>query len=121
MVQLCNWRHKIRMNSFSPKILDEINGNLNELRPKKFKNDVDTLKLVATFFDIAYYNAVSLNKSAYLKRFYSMAHNMFQFFLYIGTKAYKISTILEKVKKKIEICRKEALLGSYFEIMSLKN
>ncbi len=121
MVQLCKKCHKIRMNHFSPKILTEIRRNINELRRKKIKTDVETLQLVATFFDIAYYTAVSHDKNAHFKSFSTIVGTVIHYFLYVGSKVYNSITILEKIQQKIEISKGEGNPGSYFELISIKN
>lgn len=121
MVKLCKKYHNIRMNHFSPKILTEIRQNINELRRKKIKTDVDTLKLVATFFDIAYYTAVSHDKDAHLRSFSTIVGTASHYFFYAGSKAYNSMVILEKIQKKIEISKNEENPGSYFELISIKN
>ncbi len=91
------------------------------LGKKGIKTDIETLKLVSTCFDIAYYTGVSHDIDTHLRSFSTLVGTTFHYFLYVGTKGYNSLEILEKIRNKIEMSKNEVNSGSYFEIISIKN
>ncbi len=121
MYKLCKKCNSIRANHFGPHILTDIRRNMKLLGRKGIKTDVETLKLVSTCFDVAYYTSVSHDKDAHLRSFSTLVGTTVHYFLYVGTKAYNSLEIIEEIRKKVEMCKNEVNSGSYFEIISIKN
>ena len=92
-----------------------------ELGRKGIKTDIETLKLVSTCFDIAYYTGVSYDLDTHLRSFSTLVGGTFHYFLYVGTMAYNSLEILEEIRKKVEMSKNEVNSGAYFEIISIKN
>ena len=91
------------------------------LGKKGIKTEIETLKLVSTCFDIAYYTGVSHDLDTHLQSFSTIVETTFHYFLYVGTKAYNSLGILDEIRKKVEMSKNEVNSGSYFEIISIKN
>ena len=121
MFKLCKKCNNIRANHFGPHILTDIRRNMKILRKKGIKTEVETLKLVSTCFDIAYYTGVTHDLDTHLQSFSTIVGTTFHYFLYVGTKAYNSLGILDEIRKKVEMSKNEVNSGSYFEIISIKN
>ncbi len=105
MFKLCKKCNKIRIKHFGPHILTDIRKNMKILGRKGIKTDVETIKLIFTCFDIAYYTGVSYDLDTHLRSFSTIVGKTFQYFLYVGTKAYNSLGILEEIRKKVEMSK----------------
>ncbi len=121
MYKLCKKCNSIRARHFGPHILTDIRRNMKMLGKKGIKTDVETLKLVSTCFDLAYYTGVSHDLNTHLRSFSTLVGATFYYFLYVGTMAYNSLEILGEIRKKVEISKNEVNSGAYFEIISIKN
>ena len=116
MSQLVKKCHSVRVKYFGPRILTDIRKNIKGLGRKDVKTEMDTLKLVATFFDIAYYTAVSNNKNAHFRTFSAFIGSELHYFFYVGSIDYKGIEIIEKIER----IKNKNSLGSYFELLAIK-
>ncbi|MFW9877489.1 MAG: hypothetical protein ACFFG0_30755 [Candidatus Thorarchaeota archaeon] len=117
MSQLIKKCYSVRMKYFGSHILTEIQKNLEQVGRKSPKSEADMLKLVATFFDIAYYTAVGNNKNAHFRTFSTVMGSTLYHFLYVGSIDYDGVEILEKIQNKCEMNGKDT--GSCFEVIPI--
>ncbi len=115
-VKLCKKYHRIRRTSFGPKILTSIRKRMRDYNRKTFNTEREFLELVALFFDIAYYTAVSHDKDAHLRKFSVVDGATFRYFGYCGSKNYNSLQLIEKMQDKVEGSKVKHGVGSYFEV-----
>ena len=94
---------------------------MKEICRRALKDERVFLELVALFFDIAYYTAVSHDKDAHLRKFSVFEGVNLRYFGYFGSRDYNSMKLIEKVREKIQRSEEKNRRGSYFEILQVVN
>ena len=117
----CKKYHKVRRSAFTPKIITSIRKRMKDFDGKLIRTERGFLELVALFFDIGYYTAVSHDKDAHLRKFSAFNGTTIQFYFYLGSRNYNSLQLLEKMEDKGENSKARHGIGSYFEVSQIFN
>lgn len=121
VVRFCEKYHEVRRGISRPTILTSIQKGLKEFDVKSFKKEREFLELVALFFDISFYTAISQDKKVYLREFTMNWGDSTAYFGYIGSRVYNNLQLIEKIRSKIERSRTEHGEGSFIEVSQIFN
>ncbi|MHA2185279.1 MAG: hypothetical protein ACXAAI_09780 [Promethearchaeota archaeon] len=69
LYKLCQECYKVRRKGFGPKLITNIRKRMKAILRKNLNDERVLLELVALFFDIAYYTAVTHEKVSHFRKF----------------------------------------------------
>lgn len=121
MIKLCQECHKIRQRRFGPSILTSIRRAMKKFARTTIKTERELLELVAMFFDIGYYTAVSHDKDGHIRKFSIFDGISLRYYGYFGSRDYNSIELIEKVKEKINTSGDRKDKRSCFEIVQISN
>ncbi len=117
----CKKYHNVRRSAFTPKIITSIRMRMKDFDRNSIRTERGFLELVALFFDIAYYTAVSHDKDAHVRKFSAFNDKSLNYYYYLGSRNYNSLQLLEKMEDKCEHSKIRHGIGSYFEISQVFN
>ncbi|MBA7530271.1 hypothetical protein ES705_22474 [subsurface metagenome] len=119
--EFCLEYHKIRQESFGPKILTRVRKSMKEYLSKTVKSEREFLELLAMFFDIAYFTAMSRKKQFHFRKFVIIEECEPRYFLYLGSMDFTSLEVLERIQEIVESSKIGNAPMSYFEFIQLIN
>lgn len=119
--KFCLEYHKIRQGSFGSKILTRIRKSMKEYLAKPVKAEREVLELLAMFFDIAYFTAMSRKNQVYFRKFVTIEGCEPKYYLYLGSIDFTSLEILEKIHEMAERFKIGDALMSCFEFIQIIN
>jgi len=100
MEKLCLECHKIRQRGMGSKIITSMRKRMKAYTRKGIKVEHDLFELIALYFDLAYYTAISHNKDAHLRKFTTILGANPMYFVYVGSENYNVMEFTDMIQER---------------------
>jgi len=121
MEKLCLECHKIRQRGMGSKIITSMRKRMKAYRQKGIKVERDLFELVALYFDLTYYTAISHDKEAHLRKFTTILGAKPMYFVYVGSENYTVMEFIEMIQQRDSKEGGPCDKASFINIMQLVN